>query len=403
MEKVVYITVKSPFGSQETFILTEILALKESGTDILIIPRDISNKIFHKKAKQLLGNTLSIPWFDFKIAMEFLKYICTNLISFFKIVNNIAFKAKNAKIAFKNLIILPKGLYLSSILKQQSISHIHAHWASTTATMAYIIYEVTGIPWSFTAHRWDIPENNLLKEKCKTASFVRVIDEKGRQEMIEIINDLSLIKNILVMHMGVVMSKPAISLLNLSKQFKFLCPANFLPKKGHRYLFEACRILSDRGVKYKCLIAGDGPLEDELRGMVRNLELDDCIEFLGRLPHERLFDLYGRGEIDAVVLPSIITQDAEKEGIPVALMEAMSYGIPVISTKTGGIPELIGGGSGIMIDEKESHAIADSIEKLMKDSNYYNFIGEKGKEKIERDFNVHKISKKLLALYSGVK
>jgi len=170
------------------------------------------------------------------------------------------------------------------------------------------------------------------------------------------IKDATLIKKLLVIHMGVVIPERNNTALKKAEVFKFVCPADFVLKKGHKYLFEACRILSDRGVKYKCLIAGDGPLEDELREMVKKLKLNDSIEFLGRLPHEKLFDLYGRGEIQVVVLPSIITEDAEKEGIPVALMEAMSYGIPVISTKTGGIPELIGDGSGIMIDEKKTRS-----------------------------------------------
>jgi len=54
---------------------------------------------------------------------------------------------------------------------------------------------------------------------------------------------------------------------------------------------------------------------------------------MGRLTHEKLFDLYGSGAVDAVVLPSIVTSDGEQEGIPVVLMEAMSYGIPVVSNR----------------------------------------------------------------------
>lgn len=398
MKKLVYITAKIPFDIGEEFILTEILALKKLGADILIIPRDKSNRIFHKKAKLLLNNTLSIPWFDFKIVRELLKYIFMNPIFLVKITNNIAFKAKNVKIALKNLIILPKGLYLSIILKHQSISHIHAHWASTTSTMAYIISEATGVPWSFTAHRWDISENNLLKEKCKTASFVRAISEIGRQEMIDIVKDVSLKKKIMVLHMGVDVPDKKDS-LEKSAIFTFLCPANLLPVKGHRYLFEACRILSDKGLKFKCVIAGDGPLDDELKKIVQKLNLNNYIEFLGKLPHERLLNLYEKGIINAVILSSIITADGEKEGIPVSLMEAMSYGIPVIATNIGGIPELINNGNGIMVKEKDPEAIANAIDKLM-NSTTYNFISSQGRKKIERDFNVNHISNKLLDLFS---
>ena len=401
MKKIAYLTVKTPLGAHEAFILTEMLALKKSGASLLIIPRGISTGVFHEKAKELLDDTLILPYINFKIIKELFSYIALRPLFTSKILFNTVFKARNVKIAVKNLCIIPKALYLSKILRQHNISNIHAHWASTTSTIAYIISKVTGIPWSFTAHRWDILENNILREKTKSASFVRAINENGRQEICEIINDDNLKKKISVIHMGVVLPELKSTPFNKPDIFKFLCPANLLIVKGHRYLFEACRILSDRGLQCKCLIAGDGPLEHELRRMAANLELDDCIEFLGRLPHERLFELYARREIHAVVLPSITTGDAEKEGIPVALMEAMSYGIPVISTNTGGIPELISDGSGIMVEEKNPAVIAGALEKLVKDQIYYNLLSEKGQEKIDCDFNVDKISTKLLALFSG--
>lgn len=399
MKKIAYITVNAPYGSQETFILTEMLALKELGVDILIIPREISSKLFNKRAEPILENTLNIPLFNFQIIIQYLKYLLTNPISYIKIINDIFFKARNVRIALKNLIIMPKAVYLSIILKEQSISHLHAHWGSTTATMAYIISKVTGIPWSFTAHRWDIPENNLLKEKCKSASFVRAIDENGRKEIIDIIKDEPLTEKISVIHMGVLVGEPNKGYLMPPDIFTFLCPANFVHKKGHRYLFEACKILSEKSLNFRCLIAGDGPLEEELRKFVGDLDLSDYIEFLGRLPHERLLDLYGKGEINAVVLPSITTEDGEKEGIPVALMEAMSYGIPVVSTNTGGIPELIGDGSGIMVEERDPEAIANSIEKLINDTAYYGLMSEQGRRKTEREFNVSVISRELSKLF----
>jgi colanic acid/amylovoran biosynthesis glycosyltransferase len=400
VNKLAYISAETPLGRGETFILSEIMSLKKLGADILIIPRDRSHELFHKRAEPLLKDALIIPWFDIKIAKEFLKYIYRNPIAFLRIVNDVAFNARNAKIALKNLIILPKALYLSVILKDKSISHIHAHWGSTTSTMAYIISRITTVPWSFTAHRWDIRENNLLKDKCKAASFVRVINQKGRKEMIKIAKDGSLIEKILVVHMGVDM--PEIngrSSATASEMFTILLPANLILVKGHKYLIEACRIIADKGIKFKCLIAGDGPLEESLKIMVSDLGLDGCIKFLGRLSHERLLDLYENGRINVVVLPSILTEDGENEGIPVALIEAMSYTIPVISTDTGGIPELIGDGSGIMVKEKESEAIANAILKLRKDPSYGSLLGQLGRKKVESGFNISVISRRLIKLF----
>ena len=398
MTKIAYITAKIPFGAQETFILTELLAMKALGVDLLIVPRDRGRKIFNKGAELLLNDTINIPWFDFKIFFGLLKFIFTKPIQFFILINDIFLKARNIKIGTKNLIILPKAIYISSLFKEKSISHIHAHWASTTATMAYIISKVTGIPWSFTAHRWDIAENNILKEKCKSASFIRSICKDGQTEIMEIIKDTFLNDKILVIHMGINMPETNKTNSLALDTFTILCPANLLVIKGHRYLFEACNIILEQNLPIKCLIAGDGPLENKLRDLVLKLGLNN-IEFLGRLPHEKLLDLYRRGLIDAVVLPSITTINGEKEGIPVALIEAMSYGIPVISTNTGGIAELIEDCCGIMVEERNPEAIANAIEKLMKNTNYRDWIGKKGREKVQKDFNVSVISQNLLNLF----
>ncbi len=397
--KIDYITVKAPFGKKETFVIAEMLALKELGVDLLIIPRDRTNKLFHKRAQSLLNNTLIIPWFNFQIAKEFLKYLVKTPISFFKIINHITLKTRSIRIAIKNLTILPKSLFLSKIFRDESIVHIHAHWGSTTSTMAYVISKITKIPWSFTLYRWDIDEDNMVKEKVKSALFARTIDERGREEIISKIKDITLIKKISVIHMGVDIPEINESPDNGPQIFTFLCPANLVLKKGHKYLFKACKILSDNGLKYKCLIAGSGPLEDELKNMIRYLKLNNYISFLGHLPNERLLGLYNSGRVNAVVLASIVTEDGEKEGIPVALMEAMSYGIPVISTNTGGISELISNGNGILVDEKDPESIATAIVKLMKDKTYYNLIRERGRKKIEREFNLSIISKKLLRLF----
>ena len=102
-----------------------------------------------------------------------------------------------------------------------------------------------------------------------------------------------------------------------------------------------------------------------------------------------------------VILPSITTDKGEHEGIPVTLMEAMAYGIPVISTKTGGIPELIGDGSGIMVEEKNAKAIADAIERLMLDRNFYHILSLKGREKILKEFSIKENAKNLLSLFKA--
>jgi glycosyltransferase involved in cell wall biosynthesis len=401
MKKVVYITAKAPFGQLgETYILPEMLALKSLGVDLMIIPRDYSTEVFHKIASQLLDNTVSIPLFNVTIGKELLKFLLFRPIAFFKMLRHIVFRARTSRIAFKNLIVFPKAIFMSHLLKQEDVLHIHAHYGSTTSTMAYVISALTGIPWSFTVHRWDIPENNLLDLKCESAVFVRTIDQQGLDEVGEVVKKQSLRQKVRVIHVGINIDHICRKSETSPETFTILCPAMLVLKKGHKYLFGACSILKERNISLKCLVAGDGPLREDLRRIVDDLNLNGYVEFLGPLSQEQLFELYESGRVNLVVLPSIVAEDGQKEGIPVSLMEAMSYGIPVISTNTGGIPELLGDNNGIIIEEKNSHAIATSIEKLFHDRNYGTFIGKRGCRKVEQDFNISVISKQLLHLFT---
>lgn len=402
MGKIAYITAKAPYGALgETYILPEMLAIKKAGIDLIILPRDKSDELFHAIAKPLLADTLSLPLLDAAIAKSLFKIVIAQPAQFLNILINIVFRSRNPRIALKNMVILPKALYIAATLETENVLHIHAHYGSTTSTMAYIISSLTGIPWSFTVHRWDIPENNLLGIKCRTAAFLRAIDEKGKEEVLSIVNDPTQIDKVRVLHVGIEAGNHLIKDDRSDKMFTFLCPAMLVSKKGHRYLFEACRILSNRGMNFKCLVAGDGPLKRDLKSMVAHLGLGDCIEFLGALSSEEIFSLYQENRVDLVVLPSIVTDDGDKEGIPVALMEAMSYSIAVVSTNTGGIPELLDDGCGIMVREKDPVQLADAIGKLAHDKNYRASLGQSGKMKVEQDFNISNISAKLLSLFSA--
>jgi len=402
MGKIAYITVKAPYGRLgETYIFPEMLAIIEKGMELLILPRDRSEELFHRSAEPLVGNTLSVPLFSSAIAKDLLKVAFRSPLQLLALLRDTVFRSRNAEIALKNIRIVPKAVHLSERLKSENIDHIHAHYGSTTSTMAYIISVLTGIPWSFTVHRWDIPENNLLSLKCRNAVFVRAIDERGREEVIRIVNGAAPSEKIRNIHVGIhVNGTSRSSDAETGKPFTILCPAMLVLKKGHKYLFEACRLLSERGRKFRCLIAGDGPLRDELGLMAENSGLNGTVELLGALTQEQMFGLYKSGSIDLVVLPSIVTGDGEKEGIPVSLMEAMSYAIPVISTDTGGIPELLGCGSGIIVNEKDPVSLSSAIEKLMEDEAYCRLLGARGREKVEQEFNVSDIADRLLNLFS---
>ena len=97
-----------------------------------------------------------------------------------------------------------------------------------------------------------------------------------------------------------------------------------------------------------------------------------------------------------VVLPSVDLGHNLHEGIPVALIEAMSYGIPVIGTRTGGIPELLEGGAGLIVPDKDPAALADAIERYVRDPAFAAEVAGKGRQRVCESFNVVTVVSRLL-------
>jgi len=395
--KICYITAQTPWGKGESFILEELLEAKNQGFNFLIIPRNPPKEIFHEKAKELLGKTIWLPLINFRMTAKFFLALFTKP-TLWKTLTKIVRHSHNLIILIKNLAVFPKGLLISQIVRKENINHIHAHWGATTATMAYLVSQFTNIPWSFTLHRWDIKENNMLEEKVKSARFVRCISEHGKKELFKIV-DKKYQEKIKVIHMGV---KTLLGIKNFSKNkktFIMVTPANLLEVKGHKYLIEACANLLKQEIKnFQCIFFGEGILKNELENLIKEKGGTTYVKIAGAIPHEKLMEMYQNKKIDLVILPSITTNKDEHEGIPVSLMEAMAYGIPVISTDTGGIPELLSGRAGIMVEEKSPEKLSQAIIRIMKDEDFAKELSQKASQKIQEKFNIEKTTKSLIEL-----
>jgi glycosyltransferase involved in cell wall biosynthesis len=301
-------------------------------------------------------------------------------------------------VLMKNLVVFPKAIYVAQLVRGFGAHHIHAHWASVPATMALVVSRLIGVPWSFTAHRWDIVENNLLRIKVQAARFARVISLHGRNEILDIIGKQAC-PTLFTIHMGTTLPEDvAIPCVKSARQFSIGCIANLVEVKGHRYLIEACGLLRKRGCRFVCHVVGDGPLRGDLETLVREHGLRERVNFLGPLPHDEVIRMLREREIDLVVLPSIETATSEHEGIPVALMEALAYRVPAISTESGGIPELLGGGAGVLVKPADPEALADAIQRVVEDSDYRATLIETGFARVSADFNVRTVAERLAAL-----
>ncbi|RKQ40745.1 colanic acid biosynthesis glycosyltransferase WcaL [Enterobacter sp. R1(2018)] len=171
--------------------------------------------------------------------------------------------------------------------------------------------------------------------------------------------------------------------------------ARLTEKKGLHVAIEACRLLKERGVDFRYNILGIGPWEIRLRTLIEQHQLDDVVFMPGFKPNHEVKAMLD--EADLFLLPSVTGEDGDMEGIPVALMEAMAVGIPVISTVHSGIPELIDAGhSGWLVPEYDAIALADRLQAFAEvDESELKPMLTQAREKVETEFNQKIIYQKL--------
>jgi glycosyltransferase involved in cell wall biosynthesis len=380
-----YVTAALPFSLEETWIVPEILEFQKRGHRVTVVPIRPRRAVFHDDAQLLTDFTIAKPI----LSASILGNALTEILRSPKLALRSALllaRSRNIRVLLKNLAVLPKGLWLARLVRQEGVDHIHAHFASTNATVALMASLVSGIPWSFTAHRWDISENNLLDKKTQTATFVRAIDARGGQELRTYAGEHQY--KVRVIHMGVITYPPNLEReWSLRNPLRVLLGARFDEQKGHRYALEAVAQLKRIGVNVTLHCAGDGPLKFTMENYASALDLLDRVTFPGLLEHQTLMTQLREHRWDVALLPSIETCK-EYEGIPVFLIEAMVAGVPVVSTNTGGIPELLEGGAGILVPQRDASAIAEALMKLASDGDYRRQLANAGVRRVRDQFTI---------------
>lgn len=393
--RIIYVTSSLPYGKKEAFVIPEIEELKRRGHEILLVPTYPRGDALHGDVEPLLQHTVSEPLLSLEVVKAAVPYLVRAPSTVLRAFSYLL-KSRNVSVLLRNLVVFPKSLWLAALARKWQADHIHAHWATVPATMALIAGEASYISWSVTTHRFDISEDNLLDVKARKASFLRAINHRGAREIVARISPKT--SPPIVIHMGVDLpSSVGRTRGGWNPVPRMVVAANLLEVKGHAYLLEAVQLLKESGVQVRLDIVGEGPLHRTLIEKVEQLQLTDRVTFLGLLSHEKLLKQMETGTWDLFVLPSIVTDSGEKEGIPVALIEAMSYRLPVVSTTTGGIPELFEGVSeALLVPPRDPIALAQAIERLIEDSSLREHLMKAGRKRVEDSFAIEQVVAELI-------
>jgi glycosyltransferase involved in cell wall biosynthesis len=225
------------------------------------------------------------------------------------------------------------------LARRPSAAHLHAHYATYPALAAWVCHRLIGTSYSFTVHAHDLyVDTSMLGRKIAEARFVVTISEYNRALLRRISGDSTPIH---VIHAGIDTSayRFRVRLMPSEGPIRALTVASLQAYKGHAVLLAALA-LGGPGVDRITLdLIGDGVLRRDLEALAESLGLGRRVRFLGSRSEVEVRDALDRA--DMFVLPSVVADDGQMEGLPVALMEALACGVPTVSTALSGIPEIV--------------------------------------------------------------
>src|SRR3989442_586878 len=314
-------------------------------------------------------------------------------------------------------------------VQRRAIEHLHAHFASVAATVTRLASRFAKVPYTFTAHAKDIFHESVRSEDLQrklgdAAAVITVSDYNGdylagpygstAARVHRVYNGLDL------------------------EQFRFESPAERPPriaavgrlveKKGFMDLVEACAILRDQRLAFRCEIVGTGPLELPLQAAVQRHGLQGQVHLLGPRPRSEVIEYIRSAAVLAA--PCVVGADGDRDGLPTVLLEAMALGTPCVSTEVTGIPELLqpgeaglavpehdppaspaspGGSSsgipvtsveaGLAVPEHDPPALAAALERLLTDAALRVRLARHARRRVEAEFDIRRTAARVRGIF----
>jgi colanic acid/amylovoran biosynthesis glycosyltransferase len=284
-------------------------------------------------------------------------------------------------------------------LRRAGVTHIHAHFANTAAGVAMMAAFLEDLPFSFTAHAYDLfVDDLLLPAKLSAAAFIVTISEFNAAYLREHYPEARS-ADLHVIHCGVDPDRFTPRPRRTASPPAVLAVGRLVVKKGFHVLIEACALLRDQGVRARCVIAGDGEEAARLRALAAKLDLSTDVILTGALLPADLLEYYAQA--DVFVMPSCPSGN-DRDGIPNVLIEAMAMEIPVVSTRLSGIPELVRHGeTGLLVRPDDPPGLAAAVARLLGDPVLGLRLGRAARELVVRDFNIRSSARRLFTLFTG--
>jgi colanic acid/amylovoran biosynthesis glycosyltransferase len=288
-----------------------------------------------------------------------------------------------------------EACWLGPRLRAAGIGHVHVHFVGPAARTAWWLRRDFGLSYSITAHA-----NDFLSDEDSEPGIGRLL---GDASFVVAVSDFS--RGLLAARFP---SARVVRVYNGMRLDQALPPDAIEPpmlvavgrlveKKGYPVLIEACALLKQRGIEFRCEIIGEGPLESELRHQIASLGLADQVILAGPRTQPEIRRSLAAASV--FVLPCVVEKSGGMDVLPTVITEAMAARLPVVSTRLAGIPEMVvEGRTGLLVPPGEAHAVADAVESLLANPAQARAMGAEGRRHAEAIFSESVTIPQLLAL-----
>ena len=389
----------------ETFIAQEILALEQAGLDIEIVSlRKPTDTSVHPVNREIKAPVRYLPeYLHEERGRVWGAWLKARKLPGYRVARRAFLRDLRRDLTRNRVRRWGQALVLAAELPPGT-SRLHSHFIHTPASVTRYTSLMLGLSWTCSAHAkdiWTSPDWEL-REKLGSADWAVTCTRFGWKHMCGLAPDAGRVH--LVYH-GLDLSRfgsaettrsgadgggngPPVMLLTVGRAVE---------KKGLDTLLNALARLPS-GLNWHWHHVGGGELSDVLKAQARELGLTERITWHGSQPQETVLGLYRSA--DAFVLPCRVAQDGDRDGLPNVFMEAMSQGLPCLSTPVSGVPEIIDDGeNGLMVPPDDPAALAAALERLITMPEFRAELGRKGEAKVRGQFDHTVCIERLLELF----
>ncbi len=289
------------------------------------------------------------------------------------------------------------------LLREFNPQMLHAHFATEPAAAARALALEVGLPFTFTAHGYDIrrkPPPDFTARAAAARAVVTVSEANARY----IAKTFAVPpEHIRVIPCGVDTDQfrpdgagGAAGRLPATNDIPWIvCVARHVRVKNLGLLLETCALLLKRGVRFRCALVGDGPLRGDLERASERLGLRGLVEFTGALAQSEVLKWWRRAAVAAL--------SSENEGMPVCLMEAAACAVPAVATAVGGVPELVEDGvTGVLTRPGDAADLASALTRLLVNPTLAAHLGQAARRRAEQQFSLQRQADSLLGLWARI-